>query len=1073
MTRLLKPLSGVVGAGFKYDVRSTDMSLKATNDYTTVDLSGAVNVLKINNQSGMVKQIPVKATSYSISFKVADLGDLTPGNYTMELWSQKDGTTTVYPDTSISVTNITIGSMHLDGLDSPVATVFIKSFENATPEYIEDARAKMDAYNVRAEMRNNAIYVNGFMVLDLDPQSPSSGGGTNTGLQGPAGDSAYDLWLKQGHTGTLQDYLNWTRGPQGLQGDPGRDGESAYETWIRNGHRGSEQDFLNSLRGPQGIQGPQGEQGPQGIQGPKGDTGERGPQGLQGMPGIPGPKGDNGDQGIPGERGEIGPRGPRGARTINYNGTISEQAISSGKLVLTKSELGVESDVAVDDIVLNYQSLSDGVRISAWRITAIDGNNTTLTLQGVHVVPQGPKGEKGERGLQGIPGPQGLPGAQGLQGIQGPAGETGPQGEPGPQGLPGPTGATGPAGKDGPQGLPGKDGASAYQSWLNAGNKGTEADFLQSLKGKDGSFLLWQTDSGDFNSKTDNGYYDIRKNADQYQNIPGYGPGGLIVMHANSRITQIYQESNDGKIWSRMSSDNGGNWTSWHEFSGNVETESNDTAVNDGTSQIETVATGKIKAGSISPSGGMDPSETDKEAQAMGLNTITVPLLLTVKNSTDDAPTISDDNYTIAKNNVEYLTKKGYKIILQLYPWISNGTVVETAWAPASMDNFFNNYGVALNKMAKLAEDNKCYGMYVATNLVKTEKWDAQWVALIKNIRQSYSGKLFWRANWWYDASWDSTSVANFVTMMNRKFWGEVDVIAIAAYFEVTAITSPTSEQIQAAIAKVDKFNRGQNIEHEIQELHDLWKKPVFFGELGIPPFADAPSQPWSDVKNDQTVVDYQVQANWFDAWYQVFSKYDWWLGYSIFTIDDSHSLYNPYGHPAADVIKKQFMVKQSVNGWSGDFDSLIATVNHEVMTTNNQNQPVAKEGLLVVKRYNNFATQTYYDVDDDVWYRLYNSATGVWTVWALLTGGNATGGDAGSDQYTKITSRTDANTLTKAGLYSIQVGGCPNMPVTSWGMLEVQNVGRMIVQTFTADPSADQYVRIYRGVTWNDWHVK
>lgn len=233
MTRLLKPLSGVVGAGFKYNVRSTDMSLKATNDYTTVDLSGAVNVLKINNQSGMVKQITVKATSYSISFKVADLGDLTPGNYTMELWSQKDGTTTVYPDTSASVTNITIGSMHLDGLDSPVATVFIKSFENATPEYIEDARAKMDAYNVHAEMRNNAIYVNGFMVLDLNPQSPSSNTGGSAGIKGDTGDSAYDLWLKQGHSGTLQDYLNWTKGEQGIQGAPGRDGEGTmYWQWV-------------------------------------------------------------------------------------------------------------------------------------------------------------------------------------------------------------------------------------------------------------------------------------------------------------------------------------------------------------------------------------------------------------------------------------------------------------------------------------------------------------------------------------------------------------------------------------------------------------------------------------------------------------------------------------------------------------------------------------------------------------------------------------------------------------------------------------------------------------------------
>lgn len=506
---------------------------------------------------------------------------------------------------------------------------------------------------------------------------------------------------------------------------------------------------------------------------------------------------------------------------------------------------------------------------------------------------------------------------------------------------------------------------------------------------------LWTISTGDMDNEGPGLHY-LTSSADQYQNLPSgaKAPGILSVLQISGALWQTYVTlAGDAAMYYRASTD-GKTWQKWQKLGagcgsgggGNTNTGSSDTSIDDGTSQIETVAPGKIKAGSISPSGGMNPGETDKEAQAMGLNTITVPLLLTVKDNTDDAPTISDDNYTIAKNNVEYLTRKGYKIILQLYPWISNGTVVETAWEPTSMDNFFNNYGVALNKMAKLAEDNKCYGMYVATNLVKTEKWDAQWVALIKNIRQSYSGKLFWRTNWWYDASWDSTSVANFVTMMNRKFWGEVDVIAIAAYFEVTAITSPTSQQIQTAITKVDKFNRNQNIEQEIVDLQKLWKKPIFFGELGIPPFADAPSQPWSDVKSGQTVVDYQVQVNWFDAWYQVFSKYDWWLGYSVFTIDDSNSQYNPYGHPAADVIKKQFMVKQSVNGWSGDFNSLIATVNHEVMSTGNQNQPVAKEGLLVVKRYNVFATQIYYTVDGDVWYRLYNSATGVWTAWAQQT---------------------------------------------------------------------------------------
>jgi hypothetical protein len=60
-------------------------------------------------------------------------------------------------------------------------------------------------------------------------------------------------------------------------------------------------------------------------------------------------------------------------------------------------------------------------------------------------------------------------------------GATGPQG---PIGLTGPAGAQGSAGVNG---VDGQDGLSAYQIWLNAGNTGTEQQFLTSLQGATGS----------------------------------------------------------------------------------------------------------------------------------------------------------------------------------------------------------------------------------------------------------------------------------------------------------------------------------------------------------------------------------------------------------------------------------------------------------------------------------------------------------------------------------------------------------------------------------------------------------
>ncbi len=86
---------------------------------------------------------------------------------------------------------------------------------------------------------------------------------------------------------------------------------------------------------------------------------------------------------------------------------------------------------------------------------------------GVPVV--GTKGEKGDQGPQGEPGPKGDPGPVGPAGRDGVNGKDGSQGQKGDQGERGPVG---------------QDGKSAYQIWLDLGNKGSQQDFIDSLKPK-------------------------------------------------------------------------------------------------------------------------------------------------------------------------------------------------------------------------------------------------------------------------------------------------------------------------------------------------------------------------------------------------------------------------------------------------------------------------------------------------------------------------------------------------------------------------------------------------------------
>jgi hypothetical protein len=95
---------------------------------------------------------------------------------------------------------------------------------------------------------------------------------------GVDGDSAYDIWLNEGNTGSVNDFLNsligndgedgtsayeialnngfsgteeeWLESLDGFPGQDGIDGLSAYEVWLSLGNIGTEEDFIDSLKGP-------------------------------------------------------------------------------------------------------------------------------------------------------------------------------------------------------------------------------------------------------------------------------------------------------------------------------------------------------------------------------------------------------------------------------------------------------------------------------------------------------------------------------------------------------------------------------------------------------------------------------------------------------------------------------------------------------------------------------------------------------------------------------------------------------------------------------------------------------
>ncbi|MFI0736404.1 phage tail protein [Streptomyces sp. NPDC021225] len=100
-------------------------------------------------------------------------------------------------------------------------------------------------------------------LADLAPTDP-----TTPNYVPVQGESAYEVAVADGYTGTVTQWLASLVGPAGPKGDTGPqgpEGDDAYEVAVAGGYTGSRAQWLASLIGPKGDKGDQGTQGPPGV----------------------------------------------------------------------------------------------------------------------------------------------------------------------------------------------------------------------------------------------------------------------------------------------------------------------------------------------------------------------------------------------------------------------------------------------------------------------------------------------------------------------------------------------------------------------------------------------------------------------------------------------------------------------------------------------------------------------------------------------------------------------------------------------------------------------------------------
>ncbi len=220
-------------------------------------------------------------------------------------------------------------------------------------------------------------------------------------LRGKDGESAFQLAVDQGYTGTLDEWLaslkgadgkDGATGAQGIQGekgdkgDTGETGQAGYSPSAYVSKEGTtatltvvdetgktQVEILDGAKGDKGDKGDKGEQGLQGAQGV---------QGIQGEKGEKGDKGDKGDTGATGAQGEKGADGYTPVKGTDYFTEADKAEMVSAVRNADVWELVYEKTLEAEIATMEMSTYADGTPLSLKKmillVTIPAGKSLTL-----------------------------------------------------------------------------------------------------------------------------------------------------------------------------------------------------------------------------------------------------------------------------------------------------------------------------------------------------------------------------------------------------------------------------------------------------------------------------------------------------------------------------------------------------------------------------------------------------------------------------------------------------------------------------------------------------------------------
>jgi hypothetical protein len=252
-------------------------------------------------------------------------------------------------------------------------------------------------------------------------------------------------------------------------------------------------------------------------------------------------------------------------------------------------------------------------------------------------------------------------------------------------------------------------------------------------------------------------------------------------------------------------------------------------------------------------------------------------------------------------STIQSFQAKGYKIFLKPHIWL-HGTE-PGKWRSdifpkneADWTTWKATYREFILRYARVAEAAGAEMYCVGTELTLLSKEKPQfWREIIAEIKEIYSGKLTYAANWYKEYE-------------DISFWDELDYIGIQAYFPLVKKESPSTEELRAGWNKHLPTIKGKAEQYD---------KPILFTEMGYKSTSDSGITPWEwmDYEDNKKTYSVETQANCYQAFFDVIWNEPWFAGMHIWQLRGNHRYgddydnldFTPQGKPATQVIRAGF----------------------------------------------------------------------------------------------------------------------------------------------------------------------